>query len=179
LFQQCEAALKTHGLSLANATRIRVWGRDRDARTLATAARSKILTGNRRAASSSFISREWFDSDGAVGLELVAMRPADSSAKRQPVDFEPPRNYLCFLDYGGWLFFSGFTSEATMLEKQTEEVVETIDGALARARTEWGKVVKLSVLAGDRVQLRRRLCRREILAGDRSDGAHEIVAFKV
>jgi enamine deaminase RidA (YjgF/YER057c/UK114 family) len=123
-----------------------VWGRDREARTLATAARSKILTKNRRAASSSFISREWFDSDGAVGLELVAMRPADSSAKRQPVDFEPPRNYLCFLDYNGWVYFSGFTSEAPTLEKQSEEVVATIDGALKRVRTDWSKVVKLSAL---------------------------------
>ncbi len=63
LFRQFEAELKSHGLSLDNTARIRVWGRDKDARTLATAARSKILTGNRKAASSSFISRQWFDSD--------------------------------------------------------------------------------------------------------------------
>ena len=61
LFQQFEAELKRYGLSLDNAARIRVWGRDRDARTLATAARAKILTGTRRAASSSFILQEWFD----------------------------------------------------------------------------------------------------------------------
>jgi enamine deaminase RidA (YjgF/YER057c/UK114 family) len=146
LFQQFEAELKAYGLSLDNAARIRVWGRDRDARTLATAARSKILTGKRKAGSSSFISEEWFDSDGTAGLELLALRSLTSTAPRNPVDFQPARNYLCYLEYDGLLFFSGFTSEAPTLEKQTEEVLATIDSALVRARTEWGKVVKLSAL---------------------------------
>src|SRR6185503_20266450 len=99
LFQQFEAALKSHGLSLDNAARIRVWGRDKDARALATAARSKILTGNRRAASSSFISRQWFDSDANAGLELLSMRPFKPGAERRPVDFEAARDYLCYLRY--------------------------------------------------------------------------------
>jgi enamine deaminase RidA (YjgF/YER057c/UK114 family) len=146
LFQKFEAELRTHGLSLDNAVRVRVWGRDRDARRLATAARSKILTGERRAASSSFISQEWFDSNGAACLELLALRPVNSTAARNPVDFEPARNYLCYLDYDKLLFFSGFTSEAPTLEKQTEEVLATIASALGRARTDWEKVVKLSAL---------------------------------
>jgi len=146
LFRQCDAELGRHGMSLDRAVRLRVWGREKNARTLATAVRSKILTGNRRAASSSFISQEWFDSDGAAGLELLAMRPADSSAKRQPVDFEPPRNYLCYLGYDDRLFFSGFTSEAPTLEEQTKEVIATIDSALRRAKIDWSKVVKWSAL---------------------------------
>jgi enamine deaminase RidA (YjgF/YER057c/UK114 family) len=146
LFQQLEAEFRSYGLSLDNTARIRVWGRDRDARTLATAARSKILAGKRKAASSSFISQEWFDSDGTAGLELLAMRPLISMAGRNPVDFEPARNYLCYLDYDGLLFFSGFTSEAPNLEKQVLEVLTTLDISLARARTEWGRVVKLSAL---------------------------------
>lgn len=146
LFRQFEAELRSHGLSLDNAARIRVWGRDREARTLATAARSKILTSSRRAASSSFISREWFDSGANAGLELLAMRPLGHAAGRNPVDFAPARNYLCHLEYAGWLFFSGFTSEAASLEKQTVEVLATLDDVLARARTDWQKVVKLSAL---------------------------------
>ena len=146
LFQRFEAELKLHGLSLDNTARIRVWGRDRDARTLATAARSKILTGKRRAASSSFISRDWFDSDATAGLELLAMRPLGDRAERQPVDFEPARNYLCYLRYDGWVFFSGFTSEAPSLEKQVIEVLAAIDNALMRAGIGWGKVRTLSAL---------------------------------
>lgn len=146
LFQRFEAELRSHGLSLDHTARIRVWGRDKEARTLATAARSKLLTGKRKAASSSFISEEWFDSNAAAGLELLTMRPLDSNAERNPVDFEPVRNYLCYLDYDGLLFFSGFTSEAPTLEKQVEEVLATLDHALTRARTAWTKVVKLSAL---------------------------------
>ena len=146
LFQNFADALTPLGLSLDNTVRIRVFGRDRQGRTDATQARSKILTGSRRAASSSFISQEWFDSAGAGGLELLAMRPLSSSAQRHPVDFEPPRNYLCYLEYDSVLFFSGFTSEAVTLDQQVRDVLITLDGAFAKAKTDWSKVVKLSLL---------------------------------
>ena len=151
LFHQFEAELKSHGLSLDNTARIRVWGRDRDARTLATAARSKILTGNRKAASSSFISREWFDSDATAGLELLAMRPARSGSERGPVDFEPARNYLCYLRYDSVLFYSGFTSDAPTLEEQVPDVIRTLANAFGISGASWSKVVKLSILL-DRTQ---------------------------
>ena len=146
LFQGFEAELKSYNLSLDNTARIRVWGRDKDARTLATEARSKVFTGNRRAASSSFISTQWFDSEATVGLELLAMRPLDGAAARNPVDFAPARNYLCYLEYDRWLFFSGFTSEAPSLENQVVDVLAAIDNALVRARADWSRVVKLSAL---------------------------------
>jgi enamine deaminase RidA (YjgF/YER057c/UK114 family) len=151
LFQQFEAELKSHDLSLDSTARIRVWGRDRDARTLATAARSKILTGNRRAASSSFISREWFDSDATAGLELLAMRPLGSGSDRRPVDFEPARNYLCYLRYDSVLFYSGFTSDASTLEEQVPDVLRTLANAFAISGANWSKVFKLSILL-DRTQ---------------------------
>jgi len=146
LFQNFANALTPLGLSLDNTVRIRVFGRDRQARTDATAARSKILSGSRRAASSSFISQEWFDSAGGGGLELLAMRPLSSGAQRHPVDFDPPRNYLRYLEYDSLLFFSGFTSEAPTLEQQVNEVLATLDGTFAKAKTDWSKVVKLSLL---------------------------------
>ena len=146
LFEKFANALTPLGLSLDNTVRIRIFGRDRQGRTDATLARSKILSGSRRAASSSFISQEWFDSAGASGLELLAMRPSSSSVQRHPVDFEPPRNYLCYLEYDSVLFFSGFTSEAVTLEQQVRDVLTTLDGAFAKAKTDWSKVVKLSLL---------------------------------
>ena len=146
LFERLDAALKSRGLSLDNVVRVRVFGRDRQARTDATLARSKVLSGSRRAASSSFISLEWFDSAGSGGLELLALRPSNSTAPRKPVDFEPPRNYLCYLEYDSLLFFSGFTSEATTLVQQIKDVLGTLDNAFARAKTDWSKVKKLSLL---------------------------------
>jgi enamine deaminase RidA (YjgF/YER057c/UK114 family) len=146
LFERFAAALKSHGLSLDNTARIRVYGRDRQARTDATLARSKILSGKRRAASSSFISKQWFDSDGSGGLELLAMRPLNATVQRKPVDFEPARNYLCYLEYDALLFFSGFTSEAATLAQQVKHVLGTLDNAFARAKTDWSNVEKLSLL---------------------------------
>jgi hypothetical protein len=129
LFVRFDRELRSHNFSPENATRIRVWGRDKDARTLATAARSKILTGQRKLASSSFISQQWFDSDGTAGLELLAMKPITSGAERRPVDFEPARNYLCYLRYDSVVFYSGYTSTADTLEDQVAEVLKTISGA--------------------------------------------------
>ncbi len=114
LFEKFETELKASGFSLDNTARIRVWGRDKDARTLATAARSKILTGNRKAASSSFISLRLVRFGRHGRSELLAMRPVNRGAERRPVDFKPARNYLCYLDYQSLLFFSGFTSDAAL-----------------------------------------------------------------
>lgn len=159
LLERFENELKTSGLSLDNTTRIRVWGRDKDARTLATAVRSKILGGNRKAASSSFISSEWFDSDATAGLELLAMRPVNLDAERRPVDFEPARNYLCYLGYESLLFFSGFTSDATTLEEQVPEIIRTLARAYAVSGASWGEVVKLSIFLqrNQKVELLRNL----------------------
>ena len=145
LLEKFDMELHTYGLSLDDTVRIRVWGRDRDARALATAARSKILTGQRKAASSSFISQQWFDSDASAGLELVAMKPMNSGADRRPVEFEPARNYLCYLRYDAVLFFSGFTSDAATLAEQVPDVIRALSNAFAVAGTGWSKVVKLSV----------------------------------
>ena len=70
LFRKFAVTLSPLGLSLDNTARIRVFGRDKQARTDATMARSKILSGNLRAASSSFISQDGFDSSAMAGLEL-------------------------------------------------------------------------------------------------------------
>jgi hypothetical protein len=148
LFAACESELRSHGFSLENTVRTRVWGRNKDARTLATAARSKILTGQRKAASSSFISQQWFDSDATTGLELLAMKPRDISAERRSVEFEPARNYLCYLRYDSLVFYSGYTSTADTLEDQVTEVLKAITGARAISGAltqDFGKTGRLSV----------------------------------
>lgn len=131
LFQRFDDELRLHGLSLNNCVRVRIWGRDKSARTVATAARSKVLTGNSKAASSSFISSQWFDSDGVAGLELLAMKPLHSNPERHPAEFEPARNYLSCLRYDSVVFYSGYTSEANTLSDQVMDVLRSITGARA------------------------------------------------
>jgi enamine deaminase RidA (YjgF/YER057c/UK114 family) len=141
-FQQ---ELGGHGFSLDNSVRITVFGRNRPARTAATVARGKVFSSATRVASSSFISDERFDSQGDAALELLLLKPLKPGAQREPVDFAPPRNYLRFLRYDGWLFFSGFTSEEPTLELQVQDVLKTLESAFAAAGTNWSKVAKLSV----------------------------------
>ena len=145
LFRRFEEELKNHGLSLQNIVRTRVWGKDKTARTLATAARSKILTGNAKAASSSYVSPQRFDSDAKMALDLVAMRPSRPDAERKPVEFEPPRNYLYHLRYDSLAIFSGFTSDADTLENQVAAVLRALSIAFGVAATNWSNVVKLSL----------------------------------
>jgi enamine deaminase RidA (YjgF/YER057c/UK114 family) len=131
LFRKFEAELRTHGMSFDNCVRVRVWGRDKNARALATAARFKLLTGVRKAASSSFISSAWFDSEAIAGLELLAMKPLNQNAERRPVEFEPARNYLCYLRFDSVVFYSGYTSDADNLNDQVPDVLKAITSARA------------------------------------------------
>jgi enamine deaminase RidA (YjgF/YER057c/UK114 family) len=145
LFRSFEQELKTHGLSLENTVRTRLWGSDREARNLGTAARSKILTGKTKASSSSYISPSRFDSDARVALDLLAMRPSRADTERRPVEFQPPRNYLCYLRYDSFVFLSGYTSDAETLEDQVSQVGNAVAGGLIVAGTQWDKLIKVSL----------------------------------
>ena len=148
LLRKFEAELRVYGLSLDHCVRVRVWGGDKNARALATAARSKLLTGTRKAASSSFISSQWFDSDATVGLELLAMKPLDQRAERRPVEFEPARNYLCYLRFDSVVFYSGYTSESDSLKEQVADVLKAITSARAASgglTHDFAKTGRLSV----------------------------------
>jgi enamine deaminase RidA (YjgF/YER057c/UK114 family) len=128
LFRSFEQELKAHGLSLENTVRTRLWGRDREARNLGTAARSKILTGSAKAASSSYVSTNRFDSDTKVALDLLATGPSRIDAERRPVEFQPPRNYLCYLRQDSSVLLSGYTSAAETFETQVPEVIKARGG---------------------------------------------------
>jgi enamine deaminase RidA (YjgF/YER057c/UK114 family) len=145
LFRSFEQELKTHGLSLENTVRTRLWGRDREARNLGTAARSKILTGSAKAASSSYVSTNRFDADARVALDLLAARPSRMDAERRPVEFQPPRNYLCHLRQDSFVFLSGYTSLAETLETQVSEIIKAVAGGLMVAGSMWDKLVKVSL----------------------------------
>jgi enamine deaminase RidA (YjgF/YER057c/UK114 family) len=145
LFRRFEQELKADGLSLENTVRTRLWGRDRKARNLGTAARSKILTGSAKAASSSYVSMHRFDSDAQVAVDLLAAKPSHPDAERQPVEFQPPRNYLCYLRYDSRVFLSGYTSDKETLGDQVPQVISAVAGGLTAAGTGWDKLVKVSL----------------------------------
>jgi enamine deaminase RidA (YjgF/YER057c/UK114 family) len=145
LFERFETELSACNLSLENTVRTRIFAADKEAREQATHARSKILSGKRKAASSSYISTSHFDSNARVALDLLAMRPSRRGAAREPVDFDPPRLYISQLRYDSLAFVSGFTSELDRLENQVSAVLADIDEALKAASTSWEHLARLTV----------------------------------
>src|SRR5918992_1630183 len=90
LFGRFNEELKPHGLSLDNAVRSRLWGRDRESRDLGSDERVKILSGKARSASSSYIAPAHFDSDAKVAADLLAMKPSRQDIQKRIVEYDPP-----------------------------------------------------------------------------------------
>ena len=86
-----------------------------------------------------------FDSDAQVAVDLLAVKPSRADAERRPVEFQPPRNYLCYLRYDSLVFLSGYTSDAATLEGQVPQVINAVSGGLTVAGTSWDKLVNVSL----------------------------------
>src|SRR5919106_2619882 len=107
LFARFDDELKSHGLSLDNTVRSRLWGRDRQSRDLGSVERVKILSGKARSASSSYIAPAHFDSAARVALDLIAMRPSRGGMQKRLVEYDPPIVPLRYLVYDSIAFLSG------------------------------------------------------------------------
>jgi enamine deaminase RidA (YjgF/YER057c/UK114 family) len=140
IFRRVDKELGEFGLSLENTVRTRLWARDKETRNRATDERSKILTGNARAASSSYIYPARLDSGARLALDVVALKPAGPDRERKPIEYEPPKKYLRYLIDDSFVFLSGFVSPGPSLENQLAEIFVEIDGSLADAGASWDRV---------------------------------------
>ncbi len=144
LLLRFEKELTALDLSFEHTVRTRMWARTRDGRNLASTERFKILSGNARATSSSYVSPNHFDSNANIALDLLAMRTSSPTAERKHIEFEPPRAYLRYLCAASFVFVSGFTASDGGLEDQVPKVLADIEKTLNAAGTDWNRVVKLS-----------------------------------
>ena len=139
VFETLDRQLREFDLSLENAVRHRVWTRDRRARDASNEARARVITGNRRCATSSFISRDIFSSGGDVAVEMIAQVPAATPVRRL-VDFAPPRRYARYLVQDGLLFVSGMAEEGDSLEAQFDRAMREVIAAMRQESVEWNDV---------------------------------------
>jgi enamine deaminase RidA (YjgF/YER057c/UK114 family) len=144
LFSRFDDELKSHGLSLDNTVRSRLWGRDRQSRDFGSNERVKILSGKARSASSSYIAPGHFDSSAKVALDLLAMRPSEPSANKRVVEYDPPIVPIRFLTYDSVVVLSGVTTVLPTLEEQLDNILPRIRGSLADAGSSWDKVACVS-----------------------------------
>ena len=144
LFQRIDQELKAHGLSLDNTVRSRLWGRDRQSRDLGSTERVKILSGKARSASSSYIAPGHFDSSAKVALDLLAMRPSQTSAAKRIVEYEPAIAPIRFLVYDSVVVLSGVTTVLPTLAEQFDNIFPRIAGSLTDAGSSWEKAARVS-----------------------------------
>lgn len=146
VFQRFERELRDHGLSLHNTVRTRLWGSDRGSRDQGSAERVKILSGDARSASSSFISPAHFDSGARVAIDLLALRPSKPDLRKALKEYDPPITPLRYLVYDSIVFLSGVTAVLPTLEAQVADILPRIEGSLKDAGSSWDKAVRVSFL---------------------------------
>lgn len=144
IFGRFDQELRSHGLSLDNTVRSRLWGRDRQSRDLGSNERVKALSGKARSASSSYIAPGHFDSAAKVAVDLIALRPSQSSAQKRIVEYDPPIVPIRFLVYDTVVVLSGVTTVLPTLEAQLDNILPRIQGSLTDAGSSWDKVARVS-----------------------------------
>jgi hypothetical protein len=124
--------------------RSRLWGRDRQSRDLASSERVRVLSGDARSASSSYIAPAHFDSAAKVALDLLAMRPANSESTKKVVEYDPPIVPIRYLVYESIVVLSGVTAVLPDLQIQIADIVPRITGSLTDAGSSWEAVRRVS-----------------------------------
>jgi enamine deaminase RidA (YjgF/YER057c/UK114 family) len=144
IFQRFDRDLRTLGISLDNTVRTRLWGKDLESRNLGSNERVGVLSGKARSVSSSYIAPDHFDSDAAVALDLLAMRPSRAGVEKILKEYDPPITPLRYLVYDSVIFLSGVTAVLPTLEDQMADILPRISSSLEDAGSSWNKVVNLS-----------------------------------
>jgi enamine deaminase RidA (YjgF/YER057c/UK114 family) len=144
VFGRLEQQLKASGLSLENAVRHRLWTRDRQSREESNEIRPKLVSGDRRCATSSFISSDIFAGNGDVAVELIAQVPA-TTPHRRLVDFDPPRRYAHYIVQDGLLFLSGMAEEGATLDAQFDNAFREVVRAMTAENVAWDAVLSASM----------------------------------
>lgn len=144
IVDELDSALRSVGLSLETAVRHRVWTRDRQAREATNDARARLITGNRRCATSSFIDSRRFVSAADVAMELVAQYPGRDN-RRRLVDFEPPRRYAHYLVQDGLFFMSGMAESGATLDEQFDKAFGEVRHGMSMEGVSWHDVLSASL----------------------------------
>lgn len=149
IFTGFEQRLGRHGLSLDDTVRTRLWAGDRDARNQASRVRADSLTGPARAAGSSYIAPDRFETGARVAFDLLALRPAPPGDAKTVREYDPPRTPLRYLVMNAVVVLSGVSSGLDSLADQVNDVLAVIGGSLADAGTAWRHAAMVSFYLHD------------------------------
>jgi enamine deaminase RidA (YjgF/YER057c/UK114 family) len=146
LFRRAAAELDALGLSIAtNVVRTRLFGRTRQARDVLSAVRTKALSGQGRAAGSSYISPAHLRSAADVALDLFAMAAPAGGAERTVTEHQPMQNFIRHLVWGPMVFLAGMTCERfPTLPEQIADILPRAGALLQETGCRWNNVVRVS-----------------------------------
>ena len=146
-FARAGVALAALGLSLKeNVVRTRILGRTAQARTEGSNARAAALTGNARAAGSSYISPPHLGSAADIGIDLFAMAAPTNGAPRTVTENEPVQSFIRHLVWGPMVFLAGMTCETQpTLAAQVADILPRLAALLAETGCGWKNVVRVSL----------------------------------
>jgi enamine deaminase RidA (YjgF/YER057c/UK114 family) len=136
--------LAAQGLSLDDVVRTRLFARDKARRDGGSAARREVFSGRARMVSSGLIAPAALDGEGAVGLELIALRPRQAGAQKRLREYDPERTPLRYLVHDGVLLTSGETKPGATLAEQVAAILPEHAESLAMEGLGWDKVVLIS-----------------------------------
>jgi enamine deaminase RidA (YjgF/YER057c/UK114 family) len=136
--------LQAHGLSLDDTMRTRLFARDRAGRDAGSAARREVMSNRARSASTGVFAPAVFQSDAAVALEVLAMRPRSPGATKTLREYDPPRTPLRYLVQDGIIFVSGETKAGATLAEQVGATLAAHGESLATAGSGWERAVLVS-----------------------------------
>ena len=138
------AQLEAHGLSLDDTMRTRLFARDRAGRDAGSAARREVMSNQARSASTGVFAPAVFQSDAAVAVEVLAMRPRSPGATKTLCEYDPPRTPLRYLVQDGIVFVSGETKTGATLAEQVGATLDAHGESLAAAGSAWERAVLVS-----------------------------------
>lgn len=169
LTDACAEQAKAHDLTLENIVHHRLWLRRQETRAETDEPRAILLGGERRAASSSFISAARFRGGGDVALDLLLQRPRDGG-ERRIVDFAPPRRYAWYLLQDGWQHFSGMAEQGEDTAGQFAAACDAVERGLAEEGRDWQLAANAHLFLqrghGDEAWLRDSFARRSGMPPD-------------
>jgi enamine deaminase RidA (YjgF/YER057c/UK114 family) len=144
------AAVAPHGLSLDDVVKTRLFARDKAGRDAGSNARREVFSGQARMVSSGLIAPAVLSSEGAIGLELIIVRPRQAGARKRLQEYDPPRTPLRYLVLDDLLFASGETWPGATLAEQVAATIASHGESLAHAGTSWERVVLISCFLQNR-----------------------------
>ena len=145
------AEVELAGIPAGHIVRSRLWGRDAEARQIASNVRLEILGGLRRGASSSFVDGERLPAGIAMMIELYALRSGTPADAKKIVEYAPPIAPPMLVVLDGLLVLSGDTDRSDGIEAQMASIRGKLDASLAAGGGRWDQVVSMSVFMAKRL----------------------------